>query len=98
MFSRNSILFLLQRADAAALSHDHGADITAASVLTGIHSLLCFDHEMDRTVNAGIESSTFGPILHKASNLVNIIRNSPNLYRVVKDDNVIIYCLVCSLG
>lgn len=76
MLPRNSISFFLQRADATALSHDHGADITAAVVVSGLHSVLCFDHEMDRTVNAGIESAIF---VHKASNLVNIIRNSPKM-------------------
>ena len=79
---------LLQRLDAGALTHDHGADVTKAARLSGIHDFQCFDHELDLTVNAGLDCPTFAPIFLKASNMVSTIRSSNNLYRKLRDDQV----------
>ena len=49
------VYFLLQRLDAGAFPHDHGADISKAARLSGIHDFQCFDHELDLTVNAGLD-------------------------------------------
>ena len=83
-----SFFLLLQRLDAGALTHDHGADVTKAARLSGIHDFQCFDHELDLTVNAGIDCPTFAPIFVKASNVVSTIRSSNNLYRKLRDDQV----------
>ena len=94
-FLHCAVSLFLQRADAAALSHDHGPDITAAANLSALHSFLCFDHELDNTVNAGVDSPAFADIFQKASSLVYTIRNSPNLYRTLRDDNVDIVMFLC---
>ena len=83
-----SFFLLLQRLDAGALTHDHGADVTKAARLSGIHDFQCFDHELDLTVHAGLDCPTFASIFMKASNLVSTIRSSPNLYRKLRDDQV----------
>ena len=83
-----SLYFLLQRLDAGALTHDHGADISKAARLSGIHDFQCFDHELDLTVNAGLDCPTFAPIFIKASNVVSTIRSSNNFYRKLRDDQV----------
>jgi hypothetical protein len=72
---------LLQRLDAGALTHDYGADLTKAARLSGIHDFQCFDHELDLTVNAGLDCPTFAPIFLKASSVVSTIISSNNLYR-----------------
>ena len=52
----------LQRLHDGGLTHYHGADISKAARLCGIHDFHCFDHELDLTVNAGLRCSSFGPI------------------------------------
>ena len=85
----------VQRLDAGALTHDHGANISKAARLSGIHDFQCFDHELDLTINAGIDCPTFAPIFSKASNVVSTIRSSNNLYRKLRDDQVGII-FICS--
>jgi hypothetical protein len=64
-FLHFDVSLLLQRADVAALSRDHGLDITAAAMLSALHSFFCFDHELDNTVNAGVDSPAFAAIFQK---------------------------------
>ena len=42
---------VLQSLDLSAITHDHGPDISKAVSLSLIHSILCFDHELDNSVN-----------------------------------------------
>ena len=62
--------------------------MTKAARLSGINDLQCFDHELDRTVNAGLDCPAFAPMFIKASNMVSTIRSSNNLYRELRDDQV----------
>ena len=48
-----------QRLDVPAITHDHGSDITKGVGLSGVHSFLCVDHELDLTVQDGILSPHF---------------------------------------
>jgi hypothetical protein len=82
------VLFFIQRVDISAITHDHGRDVTKAVRLSGMHSFLCIDHELDLTVNAGIDSPGFAATFTTASTLVNLIRGSPNIYRRLKDEQV----------
>ena len=59
-------LLLCQRLDVSCLTHDHGADVTKGVRLSAVHSLLCIDHELDLTVNAGIECPEFYPIFRES--------------------------------
>ena len=83
-----SFLLCWQRLDIGALTHDHGADISKAARLSGIHDFQCFDHELDLTIHAGLDCPSFAPIFLKASNLVSTIQSSNNLYRKLRDDQV----------
>ena len=74
------------------MTHDHGADVTKGVILSGIHSFLCIDHELDLTVNAGIECIQFHSIFVKASEIVSTVRSSANLYRRLRDEQVC-FCL-----
>jgi hypothetical protein len=84
-------LLLCQRLDVSCLTHDHGADVTKGVRLSAVHSLLCIDHELDLTVNAGIECPGFYLIFEKASNIVSTVRNSANLYRRLRDEQVCLF-------
>lgn len=53
--------------DVSAIVHDHGPDVSKMGKQCGIHDFLCFDHELDLTVNAGISCDSFGPIFRKSS-------------------------------
>jgi hypothetical protein len=72
----------------SSVTHDHGADVTKGVRLSGLHSFFCIDHELDLTVNAGIESPAFHTIFEKASVIVSTIRCSANLYRRLRDEQV----------
>ena len=79
----------MQRLDIAALTHDHGPDISKAiRKLSPLHSFICFDHELDRSVCAGIDSAQFHPIFVKCTDIVSTIRNSNNCFRVLRDAQV----------
>ena len=81
--------FVFQRLDIYAVTHDHGSDITKGVRLSGTHSFLCVDHELDLTVQAGIQSALFAPIFHKAAHIVSLLRNCKNLYRKLRDEQVL---------
>lgn len=74
--------------DAAAISHDHGPDITRGVRLAALHSFLCVDHELDLSVNEGIECAVFATIFRSASEMVSKVRSSQNLYRRLRDEQV----------
>ena len=81
--------FLLeQRLDVSACTHDHGADVTKAVRLARIHSLLCFDHELDSSVKVGIDCPGFAALFAKAAHIAATIRKSNNLYRRLRDYQV----------
>ena len=78
----------------AAITHDHGRDISNAIDISGCHSILCFDHELDLTVNYGIEHcSEFAVLFKKAQVIVTTIRSSNNLYRTLRDEQVLQRCV-----
>jgi hypothetical protein len=79
--------------DVSAITHDHGSDITKGVRLSGVHSFLCVDHELDLTVQDGILSPFFAPVFNKAAHIVSLLRNCKNLYRKLRDEQVI--CLSC---
>lgn len=78
-----------QRLDVPAITHDHGSDITKGVGLSGVHSFLCVDHELDLTVQDGILSPHFAPVFNKAAHIVSLLRNCKNLYRKLRDEQVI---------
>lgn len=82
------LVFLSQRLDIAAVTHDHGADITKGVRLSGTHSFLCVDHELDLTVQAGLKDPLFAPIFNKVAHIVSLLRNSRNLWRLLRDQQV----------
>lgn len=82
-----------QRLDVTAIVHDHGADVIKGIRLSGIHSILCIDHELDLTVNAGIDCAEFGVLFTKASAIVTTVRNSLSLYRRLRDEQVSMFSL-----
>ena len=64
--------------------------MSKACRLVGIHDLLCIDHELDRSVVAGLElTKDFAPIFSKASHIITTIRTSNNLFRQVRDVQVL---------
>jgi hypothetical protein len=79
-----------QRVDVSAIVHDHGPDVTKGARLSALHSVLCLDHELDLSVNAGIDCGAFAQIFAKASYHVTAIRGSANLYRRLRDEQVVI--------
>jgi hypothetical protein len=72
----------------SAISHDHGPDVTKAIRLVAIHSFLCVDHELDLTVNKGIDCLAFHALFEKAYCIVSTVRGSNNLYRRLRDEQV----------
>ena len=87
-------MLFVQRLDIAAVTHDHGADITKAMRLSAAHSFLCVDHELDLTVQAGIHALSFATVFNKCANIVSILRNNKNLYRRLRDEQVHCVCFV----
>jgi hypothetical protein len=81
-------IFVLQRLDVSAISHDHGPDITKAIRLSGLHSFLCVCHELDTTVQKGIASALFSPIFDQAAHINSSLRNCRNLYRRLRSEQV----------
>ena len=61
--------------------------------ISGIHDFLCFDHELDCSVNAGIHCDMFGPIFRKAASLVSTIRASNNCFRKLREMQVRVFQL-----
>ena len=74
--------------DVAAATHDHGANISLGVSLTGIHSFLCFDHELDLTANAGIEMDGFHAVFQQLATLSSLCRNAKNVFRRMRDVQV----------
>ena len=81
-------MFYSQRLDLSALTHDQGPDITKAVFLSVIHSIECFNHQLDNSVKAGIDCPEFNPIFVKATTIVTTIRASNNIYRRLRDNQV----------
>lgn len=74
--------------DVSAIVHDHGPDVSKMGKQCGIHDFLCFDHELDLTVNAGISCDSFGPIFRKAADITSTLRSSNNCFRRLRDFQV----------
>jgi hypothetical protein len=79
---------VLQRLDLSAITHDHGSDISKAVSLSLIHSILCYDHELDNSVNADIDSPAFNCVFVKAAGLAATLRGSHNLWTKLRDFQV----------
>jgi len=88
---------LHQRLDIAAVTHDHGPDITKAVRISATHSFLCIDHELDLNVQAGIHAPPFAEVFNKAAHIVSLLRNCKNLYRRLRDEQVQIFSLLFNL-
>jgi len=94
-------VYCLQGTDCAAITHDHGSDISLALQLSPWHDIICFDHELDCTVNAGIDVvHEFQDIFMWANNVVHTISASNNLYRTLRTEQVcnIFFCLSVTLN
>ena len=65
--------FVFQRLNIHAVNHDHGSYITKGVRLSGTHSVLCVDHELDLTVQAGIKSASFARVFNKAAHIVSLL-------------------------
>lgn len=79
---------VLQRLDLSAITHDHGSDISKAVSESLIHSILCYDHELDNSVNAAIDSPAFNCVFLKAAGLAATLRGSHNLWTKLRDFQV----------
>ena len=73
--------FVFQRLDIHAVTHDHGSDITKGVRLSGTHSFLCVDHDLDLTLQAGIKSASFAHCLQQSSTHRLIVAELQNLCR-----------------
>lgn len=62
--------------------------MTKAIRLVAIHSFLCIDHELDLSVNEGIDCLAYRSLFEKASCIVSTVRASSNLYRRLRDQQV----------
>lgn len=71
------------------MTHDHGADVSLSLELSAFHDAICFDHELDSTVNAGITTvKEFKEIFDWANSTVSTISASSNLWRTLRDAQV----------